>query len=179
MEAKNQQAKRWLVPALLVVIILLLAALLFMRSCQAETTEITDDETPRIGYAEGVTVVDDQDALQKAVDEMYAQAAEEGIPLSFKNDASSTDGENFDCYIANPASSHYDMYIQIFADDAFTDQLFLSGLLRPGTAFETIKLDHALETGTHRVIVALTQVEEDLATIHAQAMVTMDFTVTE
>lgn len=179
MEPKNQPAKqRWLVPALLVVIIALLAALLFMRSCQADTTDIPDDGTPKIAYAEGTTVVEDPDALQKAVDEMYANAAQEGVPLSYRNDATSEDGENFTCYIANPASSHYDMYIQIFADESFTDQLFLSGLLPPGRAFDTIKLDHALETGTHRVIVAITQVEEDLSTIHAQVMVTMDFTVT-
>lgn len=178
MEPKTQPAKRWLVPALLAVIILLLIVVLVfvLKGRGAEPTAI-EDNTPILGYAEGTTVISDEDALQKAVDEMYANAEDEGIPLSFQNDAFSTDGENFTCYIANPASSRYDMYIQIFADDEYTDQLFLSGLLRPGNAFETIKLDHALDVGTHRVIVAFTQVEDDLATIHAQVMVTMDFTV--
>lgn len=182
MEANSKPAKKWLVPALLAVVVLLLAVILVVvlrLNGAADETTVTEGAVPKIGYAEGVTVVDDEDSLQRAVDEMYAEAKQEGIPLSFKNDASSTDGENFTCYIANPASSHYDMYIQIFADQELTDQLFLSGLIRPGNAFETIKLDRALDAGTHRVIVALTQVEEDLATIHAQAMVTMDFTVTE
>lgn len=162
----------------------LLLALCMVLSCaacsSAEEPEDSPSETPagaKIGYAEGVTVVEDPDALQKAVDEMYEKAAEGGIGLEYKNDAFSTDGTNFECYIANAASNKYDMYIQIFADDALTDELYLSGLLRPGTAFDKLELEHSLDTGDHRVYVALTQVEEDMATIHAQVMVTMDFHV--
>lgn len=181
MEPKTQSGKKWLVPTLLVVIIALLSALLFMRSCQAEPaeTEITDADTPKIGYAEGTTAVEDPDALQKAVDEMYAKAAEGGVTLEYKNGAASSDGENFSCYIANAVENKYDMYFQIFSDAELTDQLILTGLLRPGTAFDNITLDHSLDVGTHRVYVVFTQVEEDLATIHAQVVVTMDFTVAE
>ena len=182
MESKNQPAKqRWIVPALLVVIIVLLAALLFMRSCQAESpvTDIADNDVPQIGYADGVTVVEDPDALQKLVDEMYQKAAEGTIALEYKNDALSTDGTNFSCYIANSVDNKYDMYIQIFADQELTDQLLLTGLIRPGSAFDNIALEHSLDAGTHRVYVAFTQVEEDLATIHAQVFVTMDFTVSK
>lgn len=139
--------------------------------------ESSEQQTPKIGYAEGVTVVEDPDALQKAVDEMYEKAAEGGVGLEYQNDAFSTDGTNFECYIANAANNKYDMYIQIFADDALTDELYLSGLLRPGTAFDKLELEHSLDVGDHRVFVAFTQVEEDLATIHAQVMVTMDFHV--
>ena len=117
--------------------------------------------------------------MQKAVDEMYAHAAEGGVTLEYKNDARSTDGENFSCYIANAAENRYDMYLQIFADSELTDQLLLTGLIRPGSAFDNISLEHPLDPGTHRVYVAFTQVEEDLETIHAQVMVTMDFTVAE
>ena len=182
MEPKTKSAQKWVVPALLVVIIALLAALLFMRSCQAapaEDVDISDTGTPKIGYAEGVTVVEDPDALQKLVDEMYQKAAEGTIALEYKNGAYSTDGTNFSCYIANSVDNKYDMYIQIFADEGLTDQLLLTGLIRPGSAFANLTLDHALDTGTHRVYVAFTQVEEDLATIHAQVFVTMDFTVSE
>lgn len=181
MEPKTQPAKKWLVPALLgVVILLLMVILLFaLRSCNAEPATIEDDPTPQIGYAEGVTAVEDPDALQKAVDEMYAKAAEGGVTLEYKNGAASSDGENFTCYIANAVENKYDMYFQIFSDAELTDQLLLTGLLRPGTAFDNITLDHSLDTGTHRVYVVFTQVEKDLATIHAQVVVTMDFTVTE
>ena len=182
MEQKQQPAKqRWIVPALLVVIIALLAALLFMRSCQVESDimNISDNATPMIGYAEGVTVVEDPEALQKLVDDMYQKAAEGTIALEYKNEAFSADGKTFSCYIANSVDNRYDMYVQIFADQELTDQLLLTGLIRPGSAFDNIELEHALDAGTHRVYVAFTQVEDDLATIHAQVFVTMDFTVSK
>lgn len=178
MEEKKQSKQRWLIPALLAIVVLLLAVILvFILS--TEPVNIQDNETPKLGYAEGTTVVEDPDALQKAVDEMYAKAKEGNIALEYKNDAFSTDGTNFSCYIANSLSNSYDMYIQIFADEQLTDQLLLTGLIRPGTAFDSITLDHALDPGTHRVYVAFTQVEEDLAAIHAQLFVTMDFTVAD
>lgn len=180
MEPKTQSAKRWLIPALLgVIILLLVVVLVVVLGRRPETlSDIADGGVPKIGYAEGVTVVNDPDALQKAVDEMYAKAAEGNIMLEYSNDATSKDGETFECYIANAAENSYDMYIQMFADQELTDQLLLTGLLRPGTAFKSITLEHPLDPGTHRVYVAFTQVEEDLATIHGQVMVTMDLTVT-
>lgn len=155
-----------------------LCVILSCTACKSSDEPEEEDnasKAPKIGYAEGVTVVEDPDALQKAVDEMYEKAAQPGIGLEYKNDAYSTDGVNFECYIANAASNSYDMYIQIFADDTLTDELYLSQLLRPGTAFDKLELNHALEKGDHRVYVAFTQIEEDLETIHAQTMVTMDF----
>jgi len=182
MEPKTQPAKKWLVPALLAIVILLLAvvvAVLLRKPEVEKPVNSPDNGTPKIGYAEGVVAVDDADALQKAVDEMYDKASQKGITTEYRNDASSTDGTNFDCYLGNAPENGYDMYIQIFSDAELTDQLFLSQLLRPGTVFENITLDHPLDAGTHRVYVALTQVEEDLETIHAQVFVTMDFTVKE
>lgn len=136
------------------------------------------DEEPKIKYAtEGVTAVEDPDAFQKAVDNMYDKASQPGIGLEYKNSASSSDGTNFACYIANAAENTYDMFITIFGDAELTEQLYLSDLLRPGQAFSTLELEKKLDKGTHTVYVAFTQVEEDLETIHAQVIVTMDFTV--
>lgn len=180
MEPKTQPAKKWLIPALLAIVILLLAVVVVvvLRKPAAEGPgNVPENDTPKIGYAEGVTAVEDPDALQKAVDAMYEEARKAGVTLEYKNDASSDDGENFSCYIANAVENEYDMYIQIFADAELIDQLLLTGLLRPGTAFDHITLEHPLDSGTHRVYVAFTQVEEDLATIHAQVVVTMDFAV--
>lgn len=170
MESKHRFRRCGL--AMLLAVCLLLSC----TACQSEEKP-EQSQTPKIGYAEGVTVVEDPDALQKAVDEMYAKAAEGGVGLEYKNDAFSTDGLNFECYIANASNNKYDMYIQIFADEALTDELYLSQLLRPGTAFDALELERELDPGDHRVYVAFTQVEEDLATIHAQVMVTMDFHV--
>lgn len=136
-----------------------------------------DTGGPKIGYAQGAVAMD-EDALQKLVDEM-AHADGDGLVTEYKNDAISYDGENFSCYVGNSPANLYDMYIQMFADEGYTDQIFLSELLRPGTVFKEITLEHSLPRGTHKVYTVFTQVEEDLETIHGQVVVTMNFTVAE
>lgn len=174
---------RWLIPALLALLILAVAALAVVLITRGTAGDRAAEESspPRIGYAEGTTVVDDPDALQAAVDEMLAKAGEPGVGLEYKNDAVSYDGVNFDCYIANAGANQYDMYIDIYADAEMTDEVFLSELMRPGTAFEKVTLNRALETGNHLVYVAFTQVEDvdGEQTIHAQVVATMNFIVRE
>lgn len=160
------------------------AVLLLTAGCKKKETEpeATGNNSGgfRIGYAEeGVTVVDDPDALQKAVDEMYEMAAQRGTTLSYKNDAFSSDGITFDCYLANHPDNQCDMFVAIYADEEYTDELYLSKLLRPGTAFNEIKLNHALTPGDHTVHAAYTLVEEvdGQQTIHDQQLVTMVFHV--
>lgn len=185
-EPKQQQKRSPLVLVLIVIIVLLIAvaAVLAVSKLGGEQLEPAPvssggDGTPKIRYEEGVTVVDDPDALQKAVDDAYAQAAEGGVPLEYQNDATSKDGEKFDCYIANPAHANYDIFINIFSDEALTDELYLSGLIPPGKAIRELNLEKKLDPGVHRVYVAYTQVEDDHQTIHQQIFVTMDFTVVE
>lgn len=167
----------------LLSVLLLCTLLCSLAGCGNKTVQ--DDKTesggiPKLKYAtEGVTYIDDENALQKAVDEMMEKAKEGTIALEYKNDAVSTNGTDFSCYIANSAKNEYDMFITIYADSTLTDQLFLSELLRPGNAFESLTLERSLEPGTHRVYVFYTQVEDDWETIHAQTAVTMDFTVKE
>lgn len=160
---------------------LLSAALLLclLAGCKADTPEPTPTGGgPKISYAsEGVTAVEDETALQAAVDEMYEKAGEDGVALEYRNDAASSDGKTFTCYIANSVENGYDMFIALYKDAELTEQLYLSGLIRPGTAFKSVTLDSALEQGTHTVYCAFTQMEEDLETIHAQVIVTMEFTV--
>lgn len=184
MDAQPKKRLSPLTLVLIIIIVLLLAVAAFLAVSkfggkEPGTESLGDASTPLIGYEEGVTVVDDPDALQKQVDAMYKKAKEKGVAVEYQNGASGTDGENFDCYIANPAKADYDVFITIFADAELTDQLYLSGLIPPGSAKREIKLDRALEAGTHRVYVVYTQVEDDHSTIHQQAIVTMDFSVTK
>ena len=63
-----------------------------------------------------------------------------------------------------------------------TDQVFLSGLVRPGSGFEEISLDHALDPGLTTVYVAVTLVdteEDGTQVIKSQVVHTMDFNVSE
>lgn len=134
----------------------------------------------QVGYAvEGVTAVEDPEAMSKAMDEAYERMQEDRITLSYRNDAFSEDGKTFSCYIANSVDNKYDMFIGIYADTELTDLLYLSQLLRPGSAFETVTLDRALEPGIHQVCVVFTTVEttEEEQLIHGETAVTMNFTV--
>ena len=167
---------------------LLLAALMTLAAAgcakQETTQEVSEEEAPKrnlvIGYAEeGVTMAENEDSLLKSVKKMLDSAEEMGVPLAYKNDAYSEDGTNFSCYIEN-ADAKYDIFIQIFADEDFQDEVFLSKLLRPGQAFESITLSHALpKESVTRCYVSLTRVElaDGEQTVHDQTFFTMDFHV--
>lgn len=181
-EPKQQQKRSPLVLVLIIIIVVLVAAAAVLAlgkfgEKEPDPVQLGDNSTPLIGYEEGVTVVDDPDALHKAVDDALAKSQEKGVPIEFSNSARSTDGSKFECYLANPVDAQYDIYIQIFSDVELTDQIYLSGLIPPGKAMRELKLDHSLEAGDHTVYMAYTQVEEDHATIHGQVIVTAVFSV--
>lgn len=126
----------------------LFALLLLLSSGCSKAEE--EDKGPTIGYAvEGVTVLDDGNSLARAIQELEEESRGKIINLDYKPDAYSIDGVNFTCYLGNSLDNPYDMYIQIVG--AGQDQLYLSGLIRPGQAFERITLDHALKPGRHAV----------------------------
>ena len=135
-----------------------------------------------IGYATEAKVMLDQDSLQAAMDEAMANARDGNVGLMYKNDAFSDDGVNFECYIANSSANAYDMFLTIYADLELTDQIFLSGLVPPGSGFERITLNRPLDEGDHTVYVSLTQVDIDengQQVIKNQVIHTMDFHVGE
>lgn len=139
-------------------------------------------DAPAIGYSADAKVMLDQNSLQAAFDEAMKNAAEGNVGLKYRNDAHSKNGTDFECYIVNSESNVYDMFLTIFADQELTDQVFLSGLVPPGSGFENITLEHALEKGDHTVYVVLTQVDTSEETgeqvIKNQITHTMDFHVT-
>lgn len=162
-----------IVAALIIVAIVAIAAMvIFSRK--------TDDK--RIGYATEARVMLDQDSLQAAMDEAVRNAAEGNVSLRYQNDAYSDDGTNFECRIINSASNMYDMYLTIFTDAQLTNQVFLSELVPPGSGFESITLDQALDSGDHTVYVVLTQVDTDengQQVLKNQITHTMDFHVSK
>lgn len=182
METKSKFSNQKLIIVLLAVLIVLLIGVLAVVLGRGRSEDIPDGNTPLIGYATEATVMLDQDSLQAAFDQALKNAAEGNVGLKYKNNAYSTDGVNFECYIANSDSNIYDMFLAIYADAEMTDQIFLSGLVPPGSGFEKIELEHALDTGDHTVYVALTQVETDEETgeqvLKNQVVHTMDFHVT-
>lgn len=174
MESAKKNTTKILVCVIVVLVLAIgaLAAVVLFRP--------KEDTGSGIGYAADVGVILTEEELQAAMDEAQRNAASGGVALRYKNGAYSEDGENFECYIVNSEGNLYDMFLTIYADLEMTDQLFLSGLIPPGSGFEQIKLEHALEKGDHTVYVAVTQVDRDeqgTETIVNQVVHTMDFHV--
>lgn len=133
-----------------------------------------------IGYAAEAKVMLEQNELQAAMDEAMENAKLGNIGLRYQNDAFSTDGTNFECYIVNSSVNKFDMFLTIFTDAELKEQIYLSELVPPGSGFESITLDRSLEKGDHTVYVALTQVDVNEAgeqVILRQVVHTMDFHV--
>lgn len=173
-----QPKKRAPHPAVMAVAAVVVAAIVGLGVWQFAKAQPEEPAKPQIGYAtEGVTALDEE-SLQDAVNELMEKTAEGYVTLNYKNDAFSEDGKTFACYLGNATENSYDMFIGLYADIEFTDALFVSELLRPGTGFETVTLNRALEKGDHTIYLVFTQVEEDLTTIHAQVPVTVNFHVT-
>ncbi len=134
-------------------------------------SEEQDLDDSRIPYAEGVVLMEGTD---------IEPVPKGRIALRYNYQARSTDGTNFTCKLGNDESNQYDLYFDLYADAALTDQLYLSGLLRPGTALEEITLNHALPEGTNTVYVSFNQVdtdEEGNQSLLSQTLVTVDFIV--
>lgn len=169
-----------------VIITAVVVALAAVGAAVAIVINVTNkEETPErgIGYSTEASVILNQEELQAAMDQAMENARDGNVALLYKNNAYSTDGSNFDCYIVNSASNAYDMFLTIYADIEMTDEIYLSRLVPPGSGFNTIELEHPLEPGDHEVYVVLTQVKVDEETgeefAHNQVVHTMDFHVVE
>lgn len=165
--------------AAVIIIALLVAVILLLMRLQP-TADVADGGIPKVGYANNATVVTDQDSLQAAVDEAVENAKNGRISLLYRNEAFSGDGKTFSCFIANNQLNLYDMFIGLYADEDMTDQLYLSGLVPPGSGFEELTLEHALPAGENTVYVVLNQVkteENGQQTITGQVVHTMKFHV--
>ncbi len=183
-KAKENNNQKRIIILLIIIIVVLVAAggILAFRFLNQEKpddklVDIQDGNTPKIGYAEGVTVTRDEDALQNAVDDMASKMSRGEIMLEYTNEASSTDGENFTGYLANADENTCDIYFDMYADDKLTDEIYLSGLVPPGKALEKFKLNRKLEKGDHSVVLIFTAVEDDHATIRSQTQVRMTLRV--
>lgn len=69
------------------------------------------------------------------------------------------------------------MYFDMYNGSNIDEQLFLSGLLKPGQALDKIELNTALPDGDHSAVLFFTTVEDDHKTLHSQISVTMNLHV--
>lgn len=140
------------------------------NNAPAEPTQAVAGQ-PTLSYATGVTVVD-EDSMQNAVEEAINKMGQ--IAVSYQGQAFSENGKDFSCYIANSKANEYDMYIGIYESgkeaDPTVPPLFLSGLIKPGEAFETITLTRTLDPGTYDCTLSMTLVDDDHQTLKGQTL---------
>lgn len=161
--------------AAVVIAVLIIAVVVLLRGRKPDDSRV-------IGYAADATVMLDEASLQAAMDAAMENAANSSVALKYQDNAYSEDGVNFECYIANSERNIYDMFLTIYADPELQNQIYLSELVRPGSGFEKLTLDRALEKGDHTVYVAVTQVdtaEDGTQSIKNQVVHTMEFHVSE
>ncbi len=84
------------------------------------------------------------------------------IALELQVVASSFDGENFNCYIANAVENEYDVYIVLV--DENNEEIYQSGLIPVGARLETFQTSKALTEGDHDCTVVYHQIGEDHVT---------------
>ena len=71
------------------------------------------------------------------------------------------------------------MYLGIYTDASYKEELFLTQLMKPGSGIKNFKSKKKLEPGQHNVVLVFTLVKEDHKTIHTQTVVTYVLNVEE
>ena len=182
MSENIKEKKSKLVPILLIIIAVLLAggiiaAVLILLN--QNKTEGADDREPSftIGYEQNGVVALDPDDFQQLMEGLVIQAQEGMMDLTFRTIAISEDGVNFACDLGNDIANRYDMYLNIYLDEAMEQQVLLTGLLPPGAKLESFKSEIPLEVGEYESILVFTQVDDDHATIVGQSMVSLTLKV--
>lgn len=175
MAEEKKSSNNKIVIILLIVIVLLLAggAVFFImnREKPAEQGALNSDGT--LPYAANVGMVKENEDLAQKLQE----GTEDRIPLHFSTGAQSSDGKNFKCVLGNPHGAQYDMYFDIYADEDCTDQIYLSGLVAPGSQIESFESNKTFPKGTHDVVLVVTTVEDDHKTLRLQTRVVLTLIV--
>lgn len=172
MKNKNEKI---LIILLSVVVIAALAVIAVLVAGNREAQK--EEKAPASGYEANV-ILDDPQTLQDFVDEMVKKAAEGQMTLEMEVTASGTDGQNFNCYLANAKENSYDMYLILYLDET-QEEIYRSGLIPVGGRIETFRTSVKLEPGKHVCTLVFNQVEADGETLHAQVNVGLDLVVGE
>jgi Tfp pilus assembly protein PilW len=191
-EEKKDSKSKVIIVLLIVVIVLLIgggvAAFLLMnnngegqtepaQTAAADTAVTAENKnnSPLLKYDDAAVALD-ENGLEKQIEEMKKNS-EGNVSLEYKNEAESTDGTHFICYLANSDLNTEDMFIAIFTDANMTEQVYLSGLLRPGTSIQEFDSEIPFEKGKHSVVCMFTSVGDDHNTMTSQIAVEIMLTV--
>lgn len=169
----EEKKKNKLVLVLIIVLVVVIAAagIIIWQLLNREgddTTSLNYTSENGIGYEINATVLTSGDLTVSQPD---------GVAIRFKPMAVSSDGENFGCEIANSYANALDMYIDIYVDASYEEEIYLSGLMRPGEGITSFKTNRVMSKGTYDVVLVATTVEDDHKTIHGQTSVALTLVV--
>jgi len=178
----NKNKRLWIVLAivvvLLVAVIAVLVVVLLKKNNEANVQQISENSGNSSMALEYETnaVATDPETLQSLYDEMLEEAKEGTMALEMQTEASSENGTDFTCYIANAINNKYDMFVVIY-DDETQEEIYRSGLIPLGSRIEAFTSSKKFEPGTYVATIVYNQVEEDHATIHAQVNIGLNLNV--
>jgi hypothetical protein len=144
---------------------------------ESSTTAVTTEKNPlKLSYDVDAVALDEK-SLENQIDQLQ-KVAEGYITLEYQNDAFSEDGKVFSCYLANATENTEDMFIGIFTDATMAEQIYLSGLLKPGSVIQNFTSEIPFEEkGTYSAVAIFTTVDDDHETLTGQIPVAIKLTV--
>ncbi len=179
MAEEKKSSKKTLIIVLIIVVVLLLAggvsciALKGRGGDKPEESGASLTSEGTIPYEQNIGIVTSGQNLEDAVKE----DADNKFPLHFSTTATSSDGENFTCVLGNSEGAKYDIYFDMYADPDFTEQVFISGLIPPGSQLESFKTSKKFPEGNTEVFLVVTLVDDDHKTLINQTAISITLVV--
>lgn len=175
MEAKKQSSNKRFIIILLIIflLILLIGGFLLWKFLRKEPVEEPTSKK-EIPYAVDVGLITSGTTFDD-----IREGADKVIPLSYSPYVISSDGINFDCNIGNPLGAVYDMYFDFYTDLTFEHQIYLTGLVPPGSKLQKITSNIRFPEGQRDIIMVVTTVGEDHSTLIAQQNIVLTLMVGE
>lgn len=168
--AKKPLKKQVLIISIALIVLLLTGIAVFFVLNTGNAAETPESDTSGIRYEPNTTAIIGGSAGSNV-------GAGNKIPLHFAAGATSSDGENFACTLGNPHGAAHDIYFDIYADRDFTEEIYLSGLVAPGTQIESFKSGKKFPYGATDVFLVITTVDDDHETLLMQTTVVLTLIV--
>ena len=175
---QKKNSSKTVVILLIVLVVLVIggivAGVLLLQNQRVDESSGNAEEIAfTLGYEATGVVVFGEDELSKKMEEAYAKMEDNMINVQYKHVIQSIDGVNFACYIGNPLTNDYDIYLGIYLDGDYDKQMLLTKLIPPGSLLEYFESEIQLDPGHYEAVLAITQVEDDHATIHGIVQVAL------
>lgn len=174
MEKKQRKRRIPILLRIIPIVLLITGGAAFLALNADNSAHSSSGDTQGIRYEPNTTAIKGGSVSSDA---NAGTNAGNRIPLHYAAGATSSDGENFACTLGNPRGAAYDIYFDIYADDAFTEEIYLSGLVAPGTQIESFKSGRKFPEGMTDVLVVITTVDDDHETLLTQTTVVLTLIV--